>query len=41
MSFINLFILSYFGMIGNYETICLSHIFNVVLGMGGVFLPHT
>ena len=43
MSLINLFILSYCGMMVNNETICvcLSHIFNVILWMGGVFLPHT
>ena len=44
MTFINLFKLIYFGMVVNCETIgfrVLSHIFNVVLGVGGVFLPHT
>ena len=43
MSFIKLFILSYFGMMVNFEAIgclCLSHIFKGILGMGGVLLPH-
>ena len=26
---------------GNNRCLCLSHIFNVILWMGGVFLPHT
>ena len=41
MSLINLFIVSYFGMMVNNRCLCLSHIFNVILWMGGVFLPHT
>ena len=45
MSFMNLFIRSYFGMTENKETIgvCvfLIYLINVILWMGGVFLPHT
>ena len=44
MSLIDLFIPSYFGMKdeqGNNRCLCLSDIFFVILGMGGVFLPHT
>ena len=31
----------YDGEQGNDRCLCLSHIFNVILSMGGVFLPHT
>ena len=30
----------YDGEQGNNMCLCLSHIFNVILEMGGVFLPH-
>ena len=43
MSFIDLFILLFWydGEQGNNRCLCLSHIYNVILWMGGVFLPHT